>query len=305
MNPRQPVLVRISHAGNDKILAEALINLLRSGLGLNPNQAQCSDVDESSEIAGRDPAAVLRIEISSAALLISLITPTCLSSPNVAFELGARVGAGLPAIPLFAGITKNKFRGPLSLLEGASCNSDAHLDLLLKFVGEQLTMTVRRPSIYLEHARTVRDIADSLSQPAKVVEKPRQPHVGSGNDLQISFKVDGKPPLPQSIKVKANQLIRISLLEYLLPDERCIASQECSLEGEVIDVPISEECITEIYNAPRPDGSTYESAVKFRITASAGGRERTYLFRAHMGAIVAGGVVFRQVIGPKDFVSGT
>lgn len=307
MNPRQAVLVRISHTRNDKRLAEALVNLLGSGLGLTPNQVACSNVDEYSEVAGRDPAAIVRTEIGAATLLIGLITPSCLSSPNVLFEVGVRVGAGLPVIPLFAGITKDEFRGPLSILDEASCSSDAHLDLVLRAIGEQLMLTVRRPAIYLDHAGAVRALADNLSLSAKVLEEPQEPPLRAGrtSDLQISFKIDGTPPSPQIIKVRANQPVTISLLEYLLPDERCIASQECSLEGETVDVPLSEECITEFYSAPRPDGSTYESAVKFRITASAGGTVRTYTFRAHMGAIVAGGTVFRRVIGPKDFVSGT
>lgn len=303
---KQLVLVRISHARNDKILAEALINLLQSGLGLLASQAECINVDEHSQAVGGNLAARLRTEINGAKLLIGLITPSCLSSTNVLFELGARFGAGLPMIPLFAGVTKDEFRGPLSILNGASCNNDAHLDQLLRDVGEQLMMTVQSPAAYLKDARAVKDLADNLSLSARALEKVQQQpsHAGSANDLKISFTIEGTPPSPQMIKVKANQSVTISLLEYLLPDGRCIATQTYSLEGESMDVPLSQKSITEFYTAPRPVGSTYESSVKFRVTASAGGKTRTYTFGAHMAAIVAGGEVYWRVIGSKDFVSG-
>ena len=102
----------------------------------------------------------------------------------------------------------------------------------------------------------------------------------------------------------ADEPLTISRLEYLLPDERCVANQECSLAGESIDVPLSQQSIAELYNAPRPTGSTYESSVKFRVTASAGGSTRTYTFRAHIGAIVVGSTVYRRVLGSKEFVDG-
>ena len=127
---------------------------------------------------------------------------------------------------------------------------------------------------------------------------------GSTNDLRISFRIDGRPPSPQIIKVRANQPVTISRLECLLPDERrIVVSEECSLEGESIDVPLSRQCIDELYKAPRPDGSTYDGSVKFRVTAFAGGRTRIYTFPACICAIVAGGVAYWQAIGSKDFVS--
>jgi hypothetical protein len=143
-----------------------------------------------------------------------------------------------------------------------------------------------------------------IESPHKWSEQPRPSPAGSANDLRISFTIEGTPPSPQLIKVRANQPVTISLLEYLLPDERCIVSQKCSLEGESVDVPLSQESITELYNAPRPAGSTYESSVKFRVTALAGGSTRTYTFPAHLTALVVGSVVYQRVIGSKDFVGG-
>ena len=128
---------------------------------------------------------------------------------------------------------------------------------------------------------------------------------GSMNELRISFNIDGTPPSPQIIKVRANQAVAISCLEYLLADERHVVSQECSLEGESIDIPLDGKCIDELYKAPRPPGSTYDGSVKLRVTASAGGKTWTYAIPARLCAVVAGGVAYWRALGSKDFVTGT
>jgi hypothetical protein len=135
-------------------------------------------------------------------------------------------------------------------------------------------------------------------------EQQRPSVAGSANDLKISFRIDGTPPSPQFIKMTANQPVIISLLEYLLPDERCIVSQKCSLEGESLDLPLSEQSISDLYNAPRPAGSTYESSVKFRVTVFAGGRTRTHTFRANLAPLIVDGTVYQRVLGFKDFARG-
>jgi hypothetical protein len=300
---QQGVLVLISHTNKGKLLAEALNGLLHSALGLLPSQTRCSNVNEYWAAEGVNTQAHLR-EVNGAKLLIGLITPRSLSSGYVLFELGARLGAGLPMIPLLAGGSTNELRGPLSFLNAASGSEDADLHQLLRDVGQQLKMTVQSPGAYQEHLRSVKELAAALSAAVPEPQQRRPSSAGSTHDLRISFKIDGTPPSPQVIKVRANQPVTISCLECLLPDERRILTQECSLEGESIDLPLSRQCIDELYNAPRPAGSTYDGSVKFRVTASAGGKTRTYTFPACVGAVVDGGTVYRQAIGSKDFVVG-
>jgi hypothetical protein len=175
---------------------------------------------------------------------------------------------------------------------------------LLRDIGEHLKKTVRSAAAYLKEARNAKELADVSSVEVSVEEQRRRSPAGSANDLNISFRIDGTPPSPQVIKMMASRPVTISRLEYLLPDERSIVSQEYSLEGESIEVPLSHQCIDELYNAPRPVGSTYENSMKFRITTFEGGRTRTYTFRAQIAAVVAGGTVYRKVFGSKDFVSG-
>lgn len=86
----ESILVLISHSSKDAPLAEALINLLRSGLGLLASQIRCSSVDGYRLPAGVNTGDKLRNEIKSAKVLIGLLTPNSLTSTYVLFELGAR-----------------------------------------------------------------------------------------------------------------------------------------------------------------------------------------------------------------------
>src|SRR6266853_5767692 len=171
---------------------------------------------------------------------------------------------------------------------------------LLRDIGEQLKKTVQSAAAYLKQARNVKELGDFSSVEVSDKEQRQRSPAGSANDLTISFRIDGIPPSPQIIKVIANRPVTISRLEYLLPDERCIVSQEYSLEGASIEVPLSHQCVDELYNAPRAAGSTYESSVKFRVTTFEGARTRTYTFRANIAAFVADGTVYRKVFGSKD-----
>jgi hypothetical protein len=301
---QQGVLVLISHTNKGKMLAEALIELLQAGLGLLPSHTLCSNVNEYWTAEGVNTEAHLRAEVSAAKVVIGLITPRSLSSTYVLFELGARWGAGLPMIPLLVGVSANELRGPLSFLNAAYTNDDAHLHQLLRDVGEQLKMRVQNPAACQKHLNKVKELAGVIAAAVSQAQQERPSSTGSTRELRISFKIDGKPPSPQTIKVRANQPVTVSCLECLLPDERRIVTQECSLEGESIDVPISRECIDELSKAPRPAGSTYDGSVKFRVTASAGGKTRMYTFQACIGAVVDGGTVYWQAVGSKDFVIG-
>jgi hypothetical protein len=72
---KESILVLISHSSKDAPLAEALINLLRSGLGLLASQIRCSSVDGYRLPAGVNTGDKLRKEIRSAKVLIGLLTP--------------------------------------------------------------------------------------------------------------------------------------------------------------------------------------------------------------------------------------
>ena len=118
----------------------------------------------------------------------------------------------------------------------------------------------------------------------------------------VSFRIDGKPPAPQTVRVTANQPVTITRLELLLPNGQCASNQECSFTGSSIEIPLSQDCVAELFKAPRPTGSTYDSSFTFRVTASAGGETRAYTFRAQVSVVVVGGTVYHCVSGSRDFL---
>jgi hypothetical protein len=101
------LLVIISHSSQDEGLAAALINLLRSGVGLQNDQIRYSSVDGYRLPVGVNSEEQLRAEVNATKVVIGLITPSSLISHFVMFELGARWGASRFLAPLLAGVTAN------------------------------------------------------------------------------------------------------------------------------------------------------------------------------------------------------
>ncbi len=157
------ILVVISHSSKDKALAEALIDLLRSGLGLLASQIRCSSVDGYRLPAGVNTDDQLRKEIKSASVLVGLLTPNSLSSTYVLFELGARWGAELFLIPLLAGIKPEEMRGPHSVLNALSCETENQLIQLVEDIAKELQVEPQSAGSYLKQARDVKELAAGIS----------------------------------------------------------------------------------------------------------------------------------------------
>jgi hypothetical protein len=174
---------------------------------------------------------------------------------------------------------------------------------LLGGIGERLKKPAQSEAARSKQEGGVKQLPDISSLEASEKEQRQRSPAASANDLRISFRIDGTPPSPQIITVRANRPVTVSRLEYLLPDDRCIVSQEYSLEGVSVELPLSDQCVDELYNTPRPAGDTYESSLKFRVTTFEGGKTRAYTFSAQITVTVAGGTVYRRVSGSKYFVS--
>lgn len=119
------VSIFISHSSKDAALAEALIDLLRSALGLPAKEIRCSSVDGYRLPVGVNTEGKLREEVNAAKVVIGLVTPSSLASSYVMFELGARWGANLFLAPLLAGVTPNELSGPLALLNVLSADNES------------------------------------------------------------------------------------------------------------------------------------------------------------------------------------
>jgi TIR domain-containing protein len=149
----------ISHSSKDRVLAEALTDLLKSALGLLSSQIRCSSVDGHRLPVGVDTQSKLRAEVNAAKVVIGLVTPSSLVSSYVMFELGARWGSNLFLAPLLAGVNANTLSGPLGLLNALSADHDSQLHQLLGDVAEQLEMPLQRAESYVRHIELVKRLA--------------------------------------------------------------------------------------------------------------------------------------------------
>lgn len=182
------VLVLISHSSRDKELAETLIDLLRSGLGLPASQIRCTSVDGYRLPAGVDTNERLRTEIKTAKSLIGLLTPNSLTSTYVLFELGARWGAGLSMIPLVAGIAPEEMRGPHSVLNALSCETEGQLIQLVEDIGKELDIRPESAAAYLPKVRAVMALAGSVAAvagPRGVPQRQRPTVSASGSEISV------------------------------------------------------------------------------------------------------------------------
>ncbi len=305
----QGIRVLISHSSKDKPLAEALINLLRSGLGLLASQIRCSSVDGYRLPAGVNTDDQLREEIKTVTVLIGLLTANSLSSTYVLFELGARWAAELFMIPLLAGIKPEEMRGPHGVLNALSCEAEGQLIQLVEDTGRELNITPQSAAAYLPQVRAVKALAESIA--ASSAQSPAQRNQPAASAMaQSSFKIsvnaEGTPP-SQILKVTATQSIAISRLEYMLSDETCIVGEDVSLEGETVEVPLNHEYLTKVMNTPRPDQHHFDASgpMKFGITASVGGKMQQYILPARLENYIAGSSCYRRIVGSKVFFGAT
>ncbi len=300
---KQGILVLISHSSKDKVLAEALIDLLRSGLGLLAPQIRCSSVDGYRLQAGVNTHDELRAEIKSAKVLIGLLTANSVSSTYVLFELGARWGAGLFMIPLLAGIEPEEMRGPHGVLNALSCETEGQLIQLVEDTGKELNVTPQSAAVYLPQVRAVKALAESISGASA---DPGATSAVVQSSFKISVNAEGAPP-SQVLKVAGTRPMTISRLEYMLSDETCIVGENVSLEGETVEVPLNHDFLTKVLNTPRPDMNHYDHSgpMKFGITVSVGGTTRQFVLPARLENCISGSTSYRQIIGSKVFYSAT
>jgi hypothetical protein len=186
---RAGLQIFISHSSKDRALAEALIDLLKSALGIPSNQIRCSSVDGHRLPIGVDTQTKLRGEVTAAKVVIGLVTPNSLASSYVMFELGARWGAELFLAPLLAGVNPGGLSGPLSLLNALSTSEESQIHQFLDDVSKELGAHLQSTSSYLKHVSMVKKLADSTTEDA--VGKSLEPEirqVGAVNYYYIGDK---------------------------------------------------------------------------------------------------------------------
>jgi hypothetical protein len=139
----------ISHSSADADVAEALIEMLRSALGLAAHEIRCTSVDGYRLEAGVSTAERLREEVYQSVSFIGLISERSMASAYVIFELGARWGADRHLIPLLvAGMPASQLDGPLQGINALSCEKPAQLDQLVSDLAKVLKLKPPEPASY-------------------------------------------------------------------------------------------------------------------------------------------------------------
>ena len=152
--------VFISHSSKDIEIASSIINLLEKSMSFTDGDIRCSSVNGYRLPGGVTTDEMLRIEVHDAEMSIGLITPNSLKSLYVAFELGARWGAGKPMVPLLAsGVTPDDLEGPLAGINALNCESESQLNQLVEETSSRLGMPLRRPSVYFNEVKSVVEAA--------------------------------------------------------------------------------------------------------------------------------------------------
>jgi hypothetical protein len=147
--PRQ-ISIFISHSSRDQVLAEALVNLLRSALGISAEGIRCTSVPGHLLPPGLSIEDRLRTEVRECKVLLALITPYSLSSSYFLFELGARWITDLSLYPLFAsGVSPNDVNDWLRAKNGIRCESETDLHGLITSLASEIKCHANAPSYYL------------------------------------------------------------------------------------------------------------------------------------------------------------
>jgi hypothetical protein len=290
--------VFISHSSRDADLALALIELLKAGLGLMADQIRCSSVDGYRLPVGVNTEDKLREEVNAAKVVIGLITPSSLTSYYVMFELGARWGANLFLAPLLAGVKASELRGPLSLLNALSANSDAQLHQLLADIGIHLNLPIQPAASYVRNVSAVKSLADSIenSLAIPVVATPVQ------QKLKITLSAESTPP-SQVLKVVANRQVEVSRVEYMLSNETTIASEEISMQGDSVEIPINADLLMRIWNTPRFDRNAHDHSgpAKIGVTIAADDEAQHYILPIQMDSWFHNNTTYIKLVGSKTF----
>ncbi len=164
------IMIFISHSSADATMAEALADLLRTALSIPPERIRCTSAIAYSLQFGIDTAETLRAEVSSADVVIGLITPSSTESHWVLFELGARWGQGKALFSVLAGgADYNLLPEPIRNLHALRVTDRAATDqaAVVKFVEELASqLQITRPESW-RYTKFVERFVSSAQQLAR------------------------------------------------------------------------------------------------------------------------------------------
>jgi TIR domain len=138
-------MIFISHKETDNVLAEALVEFLRSSLVVADRNIRCSSVPGFQLPLGKTVSGQLKEDVGASDVLFALITPASINAPWVLFEIGAAWALNRRIIPILSpGIRPRDLPGPLSeyvVIDGSQGSAAARLRDAVNQIALQLGLT--------------------------------------------------------------------------------------------------------------------------------------------------------------------
>jgi hypothetical protein len=224
MSPKSTVKVFVSHAHANKLLAREVALLLERALRLEPSQIRCSSATDYRFKFGKRLNDAIQSEIISATTCVALLTKASLQSSYVMFELGARWGAELSAVPFVAlDASVKDIPGPLRDLVAGDARLRDDILLLVSTVAEELRMTPRATTEYNTNVDSVLQAAKGKRSGQRTARRGALPPNLSKRILSIcvrvyddieDFYVD--PRIPAQISRNARERLKLAGKDKLL-----------------------------------------------------------------------------------------
>ena len=165
----------ISHAGADKPLVDAFVDLLQTGLDIKQNQIFCTSLEGLGIPAGKDFIDYIKGQIQEPKVVIAIISPNYNQSEFCLCELGATWAMAHNLFPLLVPPTKYKdLGGVLTVTQAIPIDDHSKLsemaDELLRQLGQEMPNTARWNKKSQKFIDDLQATLDSVHFPQKITE---------------------------------------------------------------------------------------------------------------------------------------
>ena len=210
---RQPIKVFISHSSKDQAFVRLLIDLLRGALNLPAEQIRCTSIDGYRLPAGASATEHLRREIHEAQAFIGVISAESLQSLYVAFELGARWGAGRHLIPVLApGVDYSVLAAPLADLNALKSSSPAQLHQLVSDLASALQIVSSNPAAYQAQIDAIQKISVEAAMVSTKEAQANSPEVLAGLP-SVRLTAEARQILLEAVRHDDPTILRVETMD--------------------------------------------------------------------------------------------
>jgi len=153
----------ISHSSSDKIVAQKLIQLLRSAMNIESSRIRCTSVEGYKLEGGVNTDEQLRKEVEDNKLFIGIISKESIQSHYVLYELGARWGLKLPFKPVVCSSDDySLLKAPLKNYHVMNLSNPADVMQLMDETAQILEKDLEKPHVYNGLINEMKKTLDSM-----------------------------------------------------------------------------------------------------------------------------------------------